>query len=626
VNSTAAFNKNISKFLLWGLLAYAVLLNYVVLHSSISFFSVEKVTPLTQAEIIASQQVAPDLLPSSAWQQQTLPDDWYHSERQQNQYWYRLQTELNPTTAPVWAVYLPSVTHNAAVYINGVWVGQGGEFSDPVSRHHNNPLLFDFSHSLLRQGTNQIHLRIKASHPIQGLLDQIYIAPVELLKPAYLWKHLVRVDFIKWVTVGMYFMGIIVFIFWLSRPQDKIYGIFSLQLFIWATHNLNLFVLNIPVSAHLWEAMTMSTLGWTVVLMLLFNHRYVGEKNSYIEKSALILGLLGLGIYFLPTIGAILKIGYGLWDAFLVFFGTYAIIYLLNVFRHRRQMDVYLMLLAGIPILVFGFHDILTVNHFRDRREGLIIQYSVIPAIFLFSWFLVRRFVQSINQAEQLAATLEQRVIDKQQQIAQQYQQVKELEQQQMLAKERERIMRDMHDGIGGQLVSIVASLQDKKDPLFNQIKGRVQQSLTDLRFVIDSLDPLLNDIPTLLGMMRPRLAEQLATANITLKWDVNELPELKEMSPRRSLHIMRIVQEATANVIKHANAKRVIVSTKTNQSSTLMYIDIIDDGRGITTINSMGRGIENMKYRAQQINAEISTDSEKQGTKVRLTIPVEEN
>jgi signal transduction histidine kinase len=282
------------------------------------------------------------------------------------------------------------------------------------------------------------------------------------------------------------------------------------------------------------------------------------------------------------------------------------------------------MLMVGIPILVFGLHDILTVNNLRDRRDGLTIQYSVIPVILLFSWFLLKRFLTSIKQAEQLAMTLEARVEQKQQQVHEQYQQLKTFEQQQVLSEERERIMRDMHDGVGSHLVSVMMMLQQQDNIMHDPIREKVQLSLTDLRFVIDSLDPVLDDLATLLGMMRARLHEQLESAEIELEWDVNELPELSEISPRRSLHIMRIVQEAVTNVIKHSQAKKMKLSTSINSDE--IYIEVIDFGRGIDTNmpeNKIGRGVKNMKYRAEQIGASLELVSTEDGTRIRLGIPL---
>jgi len=611
---------------------YWLLFNYLVLFAPFSFFSVADVEAITDVQYKASLAESPQVLTADSWQSIGLPDDWYKNHQHVEQIWYRSKVMLDAQADRIWAVYLPSVTHNAAVFINGVWVGQGGQFNDPVSRHHNQPMLFSFSSALLQQGINQIEIRVKTAFFEQGLLDQIYLAPVEKLIAAYSWKHFVRVDLIQWITMAMYLIAVLILIFWLARPQDSVYGLFSLQLFFWATHNLNLFVSEIPVSARTWEAMNMVTLGWTVVAMIFFNHRYVGAGNRKVEKFMLPFAVLGLGIFLLPDVASVLHIGYTVWDSFVMIFGIYAIYYLLHTYRQHKNLDTYLMMLVGVPILVFGFHDILLVNNLIDRREGMTMQYSVIPAVFLFSWFLIRRFVRSINKAEDLAATLEQRVAEKQQVLQQQYNQLNTLEKQRVLAQERERIMRDMHDGIGGQLVSAVALLSDYNAPVFVKVREKISHSLADLRFVIDSLDPLLSDLPTLLGMMRIRLLDQLDAANINLEWAVTELPEIKDLSPRSSLHIMRIVQEAICNSIKHSGTTKMKLCTgvikinkgKQNQHYQI-YIDIIDYGKGQevtpSKTKSQGRGIDNMRYRAQQLDATLKINASTDGTCVRLLL-----
>ncbi len=622
-------NKTVTPFLF--LFLYWLAFNYLVFFTPSDFFRVSDADAITDVQYVASSADTPQALTQEKWQPVSLPDDWYKNHHDIEQIWYSTNLTLDVPEGSIWAVYLPSVTHNAAVYINGVWVGQGGRFSDPVSRHHNEPLLFSFSSALLHQGSNQIDIRVKAAFFEQGLFDRFYLAPVEQLKAAYHWKHFLRVDFIQWITMAMYLMGLLVFVFWLARPQDNVYGLFAVELFFWATHNLNLFVTEIPVSVCTWEAMNMSTLGWTVIAMVMFNHRYVGAGNTKVEKFMLSFGVLGIGIFFLPDIGSILHIGYTIWDSFVMIFGVYAIYYLLHTYRQKKDQDVYLILLAGIPILVFGFHDILLINNFIDRRDGMTMQYSVIPSVLLFSWFLIRRFVQSINKAEHLAATLERRVAKKQQALQTQYEQLNLLENQRVLAEERERIMRDMHDGIGGQLVSVITLLRDYNDDVFNRVREKVQHSLADLRFVIDSLDPLLNDLPTLLGMMRMRLLDQLDVAEIELEWAVTELPELGELSPRRSLHIMRIVQEAITNTIKHSAATKMRLATGVintgdpGDENYNIFIDIIDFGKGMDEVSEkpdyQGRGIVNMHYRARQLGATLNIDSSVDGTCVRLLL-----
>lgn len=602
------------------LLGFWLLLNYVVIISPPEVFQQPTPFALNEVRVQAAADPTPQRLKPSLWQVVDLPHDWSTNEDEQDQYWYRSQVTLSPQQADTWAVYIPMVTHNAALYINGVWVDQAGGFDAPVSRHHNEPLLFSFSSALLRNGSNVIELRVKASYFKQGFLSQVYLAPQSELKPYWQYKHFVRLQLIEWVTVVMFVLSLVVLIFWVARPQDKIYGIFALELFFWAMHNLNLFVSEIPVPARIWEAMTMSTLGWTVITMIFFNHRFVGEQRRWVENVLLVFAVLGCLLFLLPDIGLILKLGYGLWDSFLLFFGCYAIYHLAMAYWHNPQKDIYLMMLVGIPILVFGFHDILLVNHFIEREQGLIIQYSVIPAVLLFSWFMLRRFVYSINQAEDLAQNLEQRVLENKQQIHQQYEQLKVMEHQQLLSDERERIMRDMHDGVGGQLITVLNLLQEQQGEVFRAASESVNRSLVDLHFVIDSLDPVQYELPTLLGTMRMRLSDQICAAGIQLEWAVTDLPEVPDMTPTRCLHILRIVQEAITNVIKHSNSALLKVATGVIENE-YVYIDVIDQGEGMSENGNTGHGMKNMEFRARQIGGKLEVHSAHDGTRVRLQI-----
>jgi signal transduction histidine kinase len=606
------------------LLIYAIIINILVFYAPITFFSPPNVSAINDVQFNTSDANSLESLVNTNWQAIALPDSWYENHSKIDQIWYRVDISLDSISDEPWGIYLPNVTHNAAVYINNVWVGQGGPFSEPVSRHQNEPLLFKFSPKLLQQGQNQIDIRVKTAFWEQGLLDQFYIAPMEQLQQAYFWKHFIRVDLIRWITISMFIMSLVVFSFWVARPQDAIYGLFTLELIFWATHNLNLLVSNIPVSTRVWEAMVMSTLGWTVVAMIFFNHRYVGYKNDWIEKMVLVFAILGLAIFFLPDVGSILHIGYKVWDVFVLIFGCYAVLFLVKTYLQKQDQDIYLMLFAGVPILAFGLHDILLINHYIDQRDGMIMHYGLIVAVLLFSWFLIRRFVKAINKAETLAATLEQRVHNKQHALQLQYEQLQALEKQQVLAGERERIMRDIHDGIGGQLVSIIGLLQEKRGSVFVKIREKVQGGLTDLRFVIDSLDPVLSDVTTLLGMMRLRLIDQLESSNIDLEWAVTELPILKNMSPSRSLHIMRIVQEAITNSIKHSGSNKMKMATGILEESQQIFIDVIDYGKGFEqekVMNLNSRGITNMIYRAKQIEAELDISSNKDNTRIRLLL-----
>jgi signal transduction histidine kinase len=178
-----------------------------------------------------------------------------------------------------------------------------------------------------------------------------------------------------------------------------------------------------------------------------------------------------------------------------------------------------------------------------------------------------------------------------------------------------------MHDGVGGQLVTVLNLLQEQSGEIFRRSAERVSRSLIDLHFVIDSLDPEQYELPTLLGTMRMRLADQIEAAGIQLEWAVTDLPEVSGMTPTRCLHIMRIVQEAITNAIKHSGSESLRVETGANEAE--VFIDVIDRGQGIGDVEEAGHGLKNMRYRASQLDARLDVESSEKGTRVRLLIPL---
>ena len=566
---------------------------------------------------------------SQDWTPVKLPHDWHLSDVKGSQIWYRASFDAPLSDGDIWGVYIPHVTHNAEVYVNRNWIGRGGRFKDPVARLHNQPLLFTFDGNLISPQTNDILIRVKSASSHQGLLDGIYIAPLDKLEYSYHWKQFVRVDLIHYTSAGMFLLGLVIFYFWLSHRKEGIYLVFSLQLFAWSIHNLNLFVVNIPFSSRLWEAMIMVTLGWSVIFMIIFNHHFLRESHHRIEQALLVVGVSGLGIFLLPDIETVLTIGYIFWDGFLIIAGSYTVFFLCSYYfksvtknpdnrSPEESRNSLLMIIVGVPILVFGLHDILLVNHYIDRKQGLIIQYSAIPTVLLFTWFLVRHFVQSLNTANELSRHLELRVKEKESELVNQFERLRSLERDQLLAKERERIMQDIHDGIGGQLVSVAAFLQNEQEDKLKPIYEKVVDSINDLRLVINSMDPAVRDIPGLLSTLRHRMESQLKSADMTLCWEISDKDPVT-IGPRQGLHILRIVQESVTNAVKHSGASEVSVSYY-SKPGTPPVIEISDNGQGFNWDKNTvdGRGLKNLRFRAKELEADLEISSST-GTTISL-------
>ena len=219
-------------------------------------------------------------------------------------------------------------------------------------------------------------------------------------------------------------------------------------------------------------------------------------------------------------------------------------------------------------------------------------------------------------------AELEERVRQKQRELERNFQKLEALSREAAVVEERQRIMTDMHDGIGAHLISAL-SLAESDDASPREIAAVLRECIDDLRLTIDSLDSTDNELLPALGNFRYRIERRLRTVGIELVWKVCDLPELPYLSPRNLLHILRILPETFTNVLKHAQATRIVVETGLAESRKV-FIRFSDNGKGLTTAAEMnGRGMNNMARRAAAFGGELRVASTGEGTTMQLLLPI---
>jgi signal transduction histidine kinase len=134
------------------------------------------------------------------------------------------------------------------------------------------------------------------------------------------------------------------------------------------------------------------------------------------------------------------------------------------------------------------------------------------------------------------------------------------------------------------------------------------------------------------LGNLRYRLEPRLTAAGISLDWAVQDLPPLEYLDPENVRSVLRIVQEAFTNTLKHAKAKRITLSTSVDYARNRVLVRVTDDGVGVGVAAGVanakngqsGRGMENMRSRALKLGGELETARlETGGTCINLYLPI---
>jgi signal transduction histidine kinase len=236
---------------------------------------------------------------------------------------------------------------------------------------------------------------------------------------------------------------------------------------------------------------------------------------------------------------------------------------------------------------------------------------------------LVLHFGLQLNQS--MLGEIEQRLHAGQLagEIAAGQQRLLEVQHKQSVLHERQRVMQDMHDGLGSSLSSSLVLLERGELSVAGAATV-MRECVDDLRLVIDSLEPTAQDLATLLGMLRYRLQRRIQAAGVTLRWQMVDLPALIWLEPSLALDLLRLVQEAIANVLHHADATELELTAR--HSGHDIELLIRDNGKGFDSQAqaTVGRGMRIMQSRAGRLGAQLMIHSvQGVGTMISLRLPI---
>lgn len=193
---------------------------------------------------------------------------------------------------------------------------------------------------------------------------------------------------------------------------------------------------------------------------------------------------------------------------------------------------------------------------------------------------------------------------------------------------ERDRLRRDLHDGLGPALSGMGLGLQAAVDTLHSgdqascaslltRIREEVVVAVQEIRRIIDGLRPTALDALGLTEALR-RHAE---TVSGTLPVEV-AFTELAELHPEVETAAYRIVTEAVTNTVRHADARRCRVALTTRDGA--LHITVTDDGSGIPPGTPFGVGLSSMRRRALALAGTLTVRSTTSGTVLAATLPLE--
>ena len=174
--------------------------------------------------------------------------------------------------------------------------------------------------------------------------------------------------------------------------------------------------------------------------------------------------------------------------------------------------------------------------------------------------------------------------------------------------EERHRIQRDLHDDVAARLLSL---LHQTREPMINKVARNALRGLRDVIYLLGAEEALLEDVMT---DIEAGAREQLNGFGIQLEWRSPDNWPAVMLSSQQHINLLRIVREAIANALKHAQPGNIIIEIVLEGKTLLLKIS--NDGTvADPSAWTPGRGMNNIKFRVTELRGSHKWGIEQQGS-----------
>lgn len=566
-------------------------------------------TVLRAGQVLDQSTVAPQDSLALAWR------------RQGTQIRYRIQLDQCPSASNrgLW-IYRMGGPYRA-------WID--GKPVQPID-----PVALAGSHVYNGRVPALFHLPRHARELVIEIVDLVYMGSglihvsvgpqVALLESRALSQRvIIDLNNVSSTMIGM--AGVLAMLVWFYRRQDRAALWFAVACLAWALRGTAYQLFNYPVSALLIEQLN----PWLVLLSssglaASWLHGFEGATPRRMRAIAALC--LGISLAFVVSLawgqGAQLVRALAFASGFAVLFAV-----LLFLLQRWRQGNLSPGLLAlGLGALLAGsVHDMGMVIGYTSPANWaflnvgftlLLLSHVVVVSIFQ---------VKQLNRAEDTNAELERNIQAKTLELEQSYAMLRASERASARAQERAWLNREIHDGVGAQLITALRGVE-RGTLSKERVAQTLQEGLDELRLLMDAGD-LGQSLHRALATWRNRWDYRLEAIGLGLRWEVGHDLEQLELGGNATLQVMRVLQEAVTNTVKHAQAQHVTVRAwLDNGPHRTLVLEVCDDGQGLMAARSSsgGRGLRHMAQRAETLGGTLSVNNMASGgVQVLLRLPL---
>lgn len=426
-------------------------------------------------------------------------------------------------------------------------------------------------------------------------------------------------------------------------------GLYHLAVFVSRRNNLEAFSLGVYCLLRTANALCSGGSDWSIMLLLPKADR---ETLFVVGMSCLTLSFPFLQAYFLRlfphqfpkwglralTLGAIACFFSGLFSKFgnaalsalylyMLLVSLYSTVNLTRAIK-ARESGAATLLVGYLVVILAGINDVLLAK--AVIHSVWLTPIGTLAFISCQSGLLARRFSDAFAAAKRLSGQLERQNAALNAEITERSRLEHKIAE--ISDEEKRFVSRALHDGLCQELTAarLHCSLLRSTDQQhghsceLNRLSALLESAVDQAYELSHGLWPARQEIGDL-SQALSELANELSTEH-GIEIAVCSSESVESADATYNEHIFLIAKEALSNIIKHAQARSVLVSLRRLDSPHEIELTVDDDGTGLDsgkkTPGGLGRKI--MAHHAQSINAALSfTNREHGGTRVRLLVPV---
>ena len=540
--------------------------------------------------------------------------------------YYALRTTVNLPAPPDdgLALLMRNVGTNYAVFVNGKALFSAGDFTLPdVSHHGLTKRMVHVPVGTLKTGENRIDTVEVFDYPREVTFRAPIIGDFDAVARLTKWKRFLSKEMsLLALVVGLVVALLALIALVVAEKRDLLFWLVMLST-TWSVRGL----------FYQWHDMPLHRASWfmayTFITMLMaaswpiFVDAWSGRPKPWFRILVLGAALCGTS-----------------WSAWWLFLSNDP-----RAFVHVEAILDQLGLVIMAAALARLVWHIIRVRDTRYWELALISLLAMLMALFLFNSLIFGRYIPFLELTEplfllaftvaflsrnvrlfqssaQMNALLQSRLDVREAELAAAHAHETLLVRRQAHDDERRSIMRDMHDGLGSQLMSmLLAARRGKADPA--QVAEGLQSVIDEMRLMLDSMDSVGESLSVALSTFRERVQSRVEAAGFRFDWHYRVEGDLPNFTPRETLQVFRILQEAVTNGLKHSDGKSISVDIAPGTSDDFpVQVRVIDDGARFAPTPGSGRGLANMHARATSIGARLAVAGEQAGTVVTLDLP----